>query len=100
MKSLTVRFSSSPVPLHDVDDVVDVFKARKASRHRPLVFFVADDVAVVVVVDVELDDVVVVVVGNDGLIVKRFDEDDEGASPSRCSPVLFIAFRCVLSRSC
>ncbi len=36
---LTERFSSSPVPLVVVV-VVEVFKARKASRQRPLIFFV------------------------------------------------------------
>ena len=35
MKSLTVRFSSSPVPLHDVDDVVDVFNARTILIESP-----------------------------------------------------------------
>ena len=91
MKSLTVRFSSSPVPLHDDEDVVDVFNARKASRHRPLVFFGVDVIVVVVVVvvevevEVEFGDVVafavVVVVADEGLVVKRFDDDD--VSPSR-----------------
>ncbi len=36
---LTERFSSSPVPLVVVV-VVEVFKARKASRQRPFIFFV------------------------------------------------------------
>lgn len=89
MKSLTVRFSSSPVPLHDDEDVVDVFNARKASRHRPFVFFGVDVIVVVVVVVVEVEVefgdvvafVVVVVVADEGLVVKRFDDDD--VSPSR-----------------